>query len=120
MAVSLNGPQNGPLRIVMADDNYLVREGARRLLEDSGDIIVEAAVGSAPELLAAVERLRPAAVLTDIRMPAARPGRAGRDGRAARHGGHRRGARDQVGLPADRRRGVVPVRGRELCVRAVP
>jgi DNA-binding NarL/FixJ family response regulator len=61
-----------PLRIVMADDNYLVREGARRLLEDSGDIIVEAAVGSAPELLAAVERLRPAAVLTDIRMPAAR------------------------------------------------
>ena len=63
-----------PLRIVMADDNYLVREGARRLLEDSGDIIVEAAVGSAPELLAAVERLRPAAVLTDIRMPAARLG----------------------------------------------
>jgi DNA-binding NarL/FixJ family response regulator len=58
-----------PLRIVMADDNYLVREGARRLLEDSGDIEVAAAVGSAQELLAAVERLRPAAVLTDIRMP---------------------------------------------------
>ena len=58
-----------PLRIVMADDNYLVREGARRLLEDSGDVIVAAAVGSAPELLDAVERLRPAAVLTDIRMP---------------------------------------------------
>jgi DNA-binding NarL/FixJ family response regulator len=57
------------LRIVMADDNYLVREGARRLLEDSGDILVEAAVGSAPDLLDAVERLRPAAVLTDIRMP---------------------------------------------------
>ena len=59
-----------PLRIVMADDNYLVREGARRLLEDSGDVVVAAAVGSAPELLDAVERLRPAAVLTDIRMPA--------------------------------------------------
>ena len=29
-----------PLRIVMADDNYLVREGARRLLEDSGDVVV--------------------------------------------------------------------------------
>ena len=27
-----------PLRIVMADDNYLVREGARRLLEDSGEV----------------------------------------------------------------------------------
>jgi DNA-binding NarL/FixJ family response regulator len=58
-----------PLRIVTADDNYLVREGVRRLLEDSGDILVEAAVGSAPELLDAVGRLRPAAVLTDIRMP---------------------------------------------------
>jgi DNA-binding NarL/FixJ family response regulator len=58
-----------PLRIVTADDNYLVREGVRRLLEDSGDVLVEAAVGSAPELLDAVERLRPAAVLTDIRMP---------------------------------------------------
>jgi DNA-binding NarL/FixJ family response regulator len=58
-----------PLRIVMADDSYLVREGARRLLEDSGDVVVAAAVGSAPELLDAVGRLRPAAVLTDIRMP---------------------------------------------------
>ena len=58
-----------PLRIVTADDNYLVREGVRRLLEDSGDVLVEAAVGSAPELLDAVGRLRPAAVLTDIRMP---------------------------------------------------
>ena len=65
-----------PLRIVTADDNYLVREGVRRLLEDSGDVLVEAAVGSAPELLDAVGRLRPAAVLTDIRMPAS-PGGLG-------------------------------------------
>jgi DNA-binding NarL/FixJ family response regulator len=67
-----------PLRIVMADDNYLVREGARRLLEDSGDVIVLAAVGSAPELLDAVERLRPVAVLTDIRMPDSQHGPEGR------------------------------------------
>ena len=67
-----------PLRIVMADDSYLVREGARRLLEDSGDVIVMAAVGSAPELLDAVERLRPAAVLTDIRMPDSQHGPEGR------------------------------------------
>src|SRR5258708_37390507 len=53
----------------MADDNYLVREGARRLLEDSGEVVVRAAVGSAPELLDAVRRMRPDAVLTDIRMP---------------------------------------------------
>ena len=58
------------LRIVIADDNYLVREGTRRLLEDSGEVTVQAAVGSAPELLDAVGRARPDAVLTDIRMPA--------------------------------------------------
>lgn len=60
-----------PLRIVIADDNYLVREGTRRLLEDSGQVTVLAAVGSAAELLDAVRRSRPDAVLTDIRMPAA-------------------------------------------------
>jgi DNA-binding NarL/FixJ family response regulator len=57
------------LRIVIADDNYLVREGTRRLLEDSGEVTVQAAVGSASELLDAVQRTRPDAVLTDIRMP---------------------------------------------------
>jgi DNA-binding NarL/FixJ family response regulator len=58
-----------PMRVVIADDNYLVREGTRRLLEDSGQVTVQAAVGSAPELLDAVRRARPEAVLTDIRMP---------------------------------------------------
>jgi DNA-binding NarL/FixJ family response regulator len=57
------------LRIVIAEDNYLVREGTRKLLEDSGEVEVLAAVGNADELLDAVERLRPHAVLTDIRMP---------------------------------------------------
>jgi len=59
----------GPLRIVLAEDSYLVREGVRQLLEATGDVEVVAAVGTAVELLAAVERLRPDAVLTDIRMP---------------------------------------------------
>ncbi len=57
------------LRVLIAEDNYLVREGTRRLLEDSGEVEVVAAVGSAEELLDAVERLRPDAVVTDIRMP---------------------------------------------------
>jgi DNA-binding NarL/FixJ family response regulator len=57
------------LRIVIAEDNYLVREGTRRLLEDSGEVDVLAAVGNAEELLQAVESLRPDVVLTDIRMP---------------------------------------------------
>jgi len=67
-----------PLRVIIADDNYLVREGTRRLLEDSGEVAVLAAVGSAPELLEATRRSRPDAVLTDIRMPPA--GQAARDG----------------------------------------
>ena len=58
-----------PLRVVIAEDNYLVREGTRRLLEDSGAVAVVAAVGTAAELLDAVARLRPDAVVTDIRMP---------------------------------------------------
>nr|WP_208722555.1 response regulator transcription factor [Amycolatopsis thermoflava] len=57
------------MRIVLAEDNYLVREGTRRLLEDSGEVEVLAAVGNAGELRDAVRRLRPDAVLTDIRMP---------------------------------------------------
>ena len=58
-----------PMRVVIAEDNYLVREGTRRLLEDSGEVQVVAAVGNADELLDAVDRLLPHAVLTDIRMP---------------------------------------------------
>jgi len=57
------------LRIVIAEDNYLVREGTRRLLEDSGQVEVVACVSNAEELLRAVDGLRPDAVLTDIRMP---------------------------------------------------
>jgi DNA-binding NarL/FixJ family response regulator len=57
------------LRVVIAEDNYLVREGTRRLLEDSGEVVVVASVSTADELLEVVNGLRPDAVLTDIRMP---------------------------------------------------
>jgi DNA-binding NarL/FixJ family response regulator len=57
------------LRVVIAEDNYLVREGTRQLLQASGQVEVVAAVGTAEELLHAVERLRPDAVIADIRMP---------------------------------------------------
>jgi DNA-binding NarL/FixJ family response regulator len=57
------------LRVVIAEDHYLVREGTRALLEDSGSVQVIAAVGTVAELLDAVRRLHPDAVLTDIRMP---------------------------------------------------
>lgn len=57
------------LRVVVAEDNWLVREGLRRLLADSGAVDVLATVGTAGELRDAVRQLRPDAVLTDIRMP---------------------------------------------------
>ncbi|HEX6208013.1 MAG TPA: response regulator transcription factor [Actinomycetota bacterium] len=57
------------LRVVIAEDHYLVREGTRGLLESSGEVEVAAAVEDAPSLLDAVERLHPDVVLVDIRMP---------------------------------------------------
>lgn len=57
------------LRVVIADDHYLVREGVRRALETGGQIEVVAAVGHAPALEATVDNLTPDTVVTDIRMP---------------------------------------------------
>ena len=59
----------GRLRVVIADDHYLVREGVRRALLSDGSIEVIAAVGDAAELELVVKRERPDAVVTDIRMP---------------------------------------------------
>jgi DNA-binding NarL/FixJ family response regulator len=59
----------GAIRVVIAEDNYLVREGTRRLLVDTGRVDVIAAVGTADELHVAVRRMSPDAVITDIRMP---------------------------------------------------
>jgi DNA-binding NarL/FixJ family response regulator len=54
---------------VLAEDNYLVREGVRRLLETQPDLEVAAACGDLGSLLAAVDTERPDVVITDIRMP---------------------------------------------------
>ena len=57
------------LRVVFAEDNYLVREGTAALLAGVKDIDLIASVSDFDELLAAVEKHRPDVVLTDIRMP---------------------------------------------------
>ena len=57
-----------PLRVVFAEDNYLVREGTVALLA-AEDIEIVGTAESLDELLAAVDRHSPDAVLTDIRMP---------------------------------------------------
>ncbi|MEH0937450.1 response regulator transcription factor [Micromonospora psammae] len=55
-------------RVVLAEDEVLLREGMAVLLARFGFDVV-AAVGSAPDLLAAARELRPDLVVTDIRMP---------------------------------------------------
>jgi DNA-binding NarL/FixJ family response regulator len=57
------------IRIVLADDHYLVREGVQRLLGAEPEIDVVAICGDLESLLAAVEQEQPDVVLTDIRMP---------------------------------------------------
>jgi DNA-binding NarL/FixJ family response regulator len=57
------------LRVVLAEDSYLVREGTRRVLEETGEVEVVATVGDATSLLDAVAQLHPDAVIADIRMP---------------------------------------------------
>jgi DNA-binding NarL/FixJ family response regulator len=58
-----------PIRLVLAEDNYLLREGVRRLLETQADVEVAAVCGDLSSLLAAVEAEEPDVVITDIRMP---------------------------------------------------
>ncbi|WP_327104084.1 response regulator transcription factor [Nonomuraea glycinis] len=59
---------SGPLRVVIADDQALVRTGFRMILTADGiEVVAEAADGA--EAVAAVRRTRPDAVLMDIRMP---------------------------------------------------
>jgi DNA-binding NarL/FixJ family response regulator len=58
-----------PLRLVIADDHLLVREGVRRLLEADPDLEVAAVCGDLDSLLSAVETEHPDVVVTDIRMP---------------------------------------------------
>jgi DNA-binding NarL/FixJ family response regulator len=61
--------RNVTLRVVFADDNYLVRAGVSALLSEDDEIELVTAVADADALIRAVAEHRPDAVLTDIRMP---------------------------------------------------
>ena len=56
------------MRVVIAEDGVLLREGLARLLADEGHEVV-AAVGDALGLVEAVERGRPDVCIVDVRMP---------------------------------------------------
>jgi DNA-binding NarL/FixJ family response regulator len=57
------------IRVVLAEDNYIVREGLREILAAHERIEVVATCEDLDGLLAAVESERPDVVITDIRMP---------------------------------------------------
>src|SRR5438477_9946067 len=58
-----------PLRVVFAEDNYLVREGTAALLASSEDVELVGTAQDLDGLLEAVADQAPDAILTDIRMP---------------------------------------------------
>lgn len=57
------------IRVLLADDHALVREGTRRLIEAESDLEVVAEAASGEEAIEAVRRLRPDIAIMDIAMP---------------------------------------------------
>lgn len=62
------GRYAGSMRVVLAEDSVLLREGLVRLLEETGAQVC-AAVGDGPSLMAAVAHHVPDLLITDVRMP---------------------------------------------------
>lgn len=57
------------IRVIIVDDHPIVRDGIAAVLETEADVVVGASVGSAEEMLAAVTRQRPDAILLDLALP---------------------------------------------------
>jgi DNA-binding NarL/FixJ family response regulator len=57
------------IRVLLADDQHLVRAGFRALLDDAGDIEVVGEAGNGAEAVELARSARPDVVLMDIRMP---------------------------------------------------
>jgi DNA-binding NarL/FixJ family response regulator len=58
-----------PIRVVIAEDNALLRQGLARLIESRTGLELAGAAGDLPDLLSLVDETEPDVVVTDIRMP---------------------------------------------------
>lgn len=67
--VSVRSGSMTRIRVVLAEDHVLLREGVSRLVAANQDLELVGTAGDLPELLALIERERPDVVVTDIRMP---------------------------------------------------
>lgn len=75
MAVDSPSGPSGPVRVVLADDESLLRAGLRTVLEARGTVAVVGEAADGDGLIAAVDEHRPDVVLADVQMP----GRSGLD-----------------------------------------
>ena len=57
------------IRVILAEDNYLAREGIVRVLESIEDLELVGAYGDLDGVRGAIDADRPDVVVTDIRMP---------------------------------------------------
>jgi DNA-binding NarL/FixJ family response regulator len=69
LAAVATRPEAEPITVLVADDHPLIIAGIRRTLDAYDDIDVVGEARSGPELLALIERRRPALVLMDLGMP---------------------------------------------------
>lgn len=60
---------SNPVKIIIADDHSMIREGLKQLLELEGTIQVVGEAGDGKECLSLIEQLHPDVVLLDINMP---------------------------------------------------
>jgi DNA-binding NarL/FixJ family response regulator len=67
--IAAAGSAPAPLRVLLADDHTILREGVRLLLQAQPDIAVVGEAGDGEQALALARRLRPDIVVLDIAMP---------------------------------------------------
>jgi DNA-binding NarL/FixJ family response regulator len=65
----MSAPLQRVIRVIVAEDSLLMREGVRMIIDRQADLEVVADCGDGPTLLEAVNALSPDVVVTDVRMP---------------------------------------------------